>query len=239
MSVVENSIADKLEAMYNSYYEKNCNYKNCSCGMSEEKFKFDFSLRIGCKYGENGFYKVLAVGKESKDKHSEIIAPSDNIQHTKNTHYRGTLYTLALIAGYKPKSLSAGDLQEYNDLLMRFCLTNYFKCAFKKANRNLPVNRSMQESCCQILLREIEIVQPDIVLMQGKFFGSFFPEELGPGTCCYCLENGKISLVRYTLKQHTFYVLWGYHPASAWWKKEPNFSALQEAIRVFRAEFPC
>lgn len=239
MSVVKSNLAAQSEAMYNSYYKKNCAYADCSCGMNEVKFKFDHALRIGSKYGEKGFYKVLAVGKESKDKHSEIITPCEKIESSPNAHYRGTLYTLALLAGHKPKSLSAADLQEYNDLLTHFCLTNYFKCAFKMAIRNLPVNQSMQKSCLSILLQEIKIVQPDIVLLQGKFTDSFLSEALGVGTCRYCSDNGKISLVRYTLEQHTFYVLWGYHPASTWWKKEPNFSALQEAIRVFRAEVPC
>lgn len=234
-----------LNKMYDSFYKSNCNYNNCSNCMrkSPANIKFDYAAKVGEDYGKVGAYKVLVVGKESKYQHATVEKTVDDISKKPNTHYRGTLYTLALLLTNEvPESVSINDLKEYNDLLKRFCLTNYFKCAFREYKKNkineptvrgLPANRFMKNTCYKLLLREIEILEPDIVIMQGKFTSKLLWDALEKeGYRCKYGENTPISLYRYTLNGRSFYVLWSYHPTSPQWGKYKQ--QLIEAVSVFK-----
>lgn len=235
-----------LNEMYDSFYKNGCNYNSCSNCMCESpaNIKFDYAARVGEDYGKTSAYKVLVVGKESKNKHVTVEKPADDISKSSNTHYRGTLYTLALLLTNEvPESTSVNDLRKYNDLLKRFCLTNYFKCAFRKCDENkkgkipvrgLPANQFMKDACCKLLLREIEILEPDIVIMQGKFMSELLWDALEKeGYECIYGENTPTSLYRYTLNGRSLYVLWDYHPAYPKWIKHKQ--RLIEAISVFKS----
>lgn len=238
MTEIQQKYEDELCDMYESIYESNCNYEHCSRGMSKtlQNIKFDYATKIGLCYGQEGVDKVLVVGKESATAHAKIEKPVDNISDAPNPHYRGTLYTLALLLSEtSPRSTAVKDLKDYNNLLKQFCLTNYFKCAFRKGNevRSIPVNKSMRNSCYKLLIREIEILKPDIVIVQGKFTSRPFWDALEQnGSECIYGADSPISLYRYGINGHSFYVLWGYHPASPWWYK--RLPELKNAISVFK-----
>lgn len=238
MKMTRKEYSDRLNKMYDDFYRSGCNYRNCSFDMceSQNNIKFDYATKIGEDYGKTGAYKVLIVGKESTCGHQTTKKPSDDISKSPNTHYRGTLYTLALLLTDEiPQSTSVNDLIKYNDLLKQFCLTNYFKCAFRKDNkvRGLPINKTMKDSCHQILLQEIDILKPNIVVMQGKFTNKSFWNILEKDEYeCKYGENEPISLYRYTLNGHSFYVLWSYHPAGPQWRK--HIKQLIEAVSVFK-----
>ena len=235
-----------LNEMYDNFYKNGCNYNSCSNCMHESpvNIKFDYAAKVGEDYGQVGAYKVLVVGKESKNQHVTVEKPADDISKSPNTHYRGTIYTLALLLTNEvPESTSVNDLRKYNDLLKQFCLTNYFKCAFREYDkskineptvRGLPANRFMKDTCYKLLLREIEILEPDIVIMQGKFTSKLLWDALEKeGYKCKYGENTPISLYRYTLNGHSFYVLWSYHPTGPQWSKCKQ--QLIEAISVFKS----
>lgn len=241
----ENYVKD-LNEMYDSFYKNDCNYNICSNCMCESpaNIKFDYAAKIGEDYGKVGAYKVLVVGKESKYQRATVEKTVYDISKAPNTHYRGTLYTLTLLLTNEvPESTSVNDLKKHNDLLKQFCLTNYFKCAFREYDkdkkgqitvRGLPVNQFMVDACCKLLLQEIEILEPDIVIMQGKFTSKLLWDALEKeGYRCKYGENTPISLYRYTLNGRSFYVLWSYHPTSPQWGKYKQ--QLIEAISVFKS----
>ena len=234
-----------LNKMYDNFYKNGCNYNSCSNCMNESpaNIKFDYAAKVGEDYGKVGAYKVLVVGKESKYQHATVEKPADDISKSSNTHYRGTLYMLTLLLTNEvPESTSVNDLKKHNDLLKQFCLTNYFKCAFREYDKNkkgkitvrgLPVNQFMKDACCKLLLQEIEILEPDIVIMQGKFTSKLFWETLEKEEFeCKYGGNTPISLYRYTLNGRSFYILWGYHPAYPRWSKYKT--QLIEAISIFK-----
>lgn len=241
----------QLNEMYDNFYKCNCNYKNCSKCMCETpaNIKFDYAAKVGENYGNYGMYKVLVVGKESKNQHIMVEKPIDNISKAPNTHYRGTLYTLALLqTDQVPKDFSVNDLKIYNNLLKQFCLTNYFKCAFRKYEENgkrikvsgLPINENMRNTCYKLLLREIEILTPDIIIVQGDFTSKPFWDALKSKYELQKLypkskkKKCKIFLEKYTSNNHAFYVLWSYHPCSPHWHR--YLDKFIEAINVFKED---
>lgn len=238
MVEIRQKYEDELWKMYESTYGSNCNYESCSRGMckSPQNIKFDYATKIGEHYGVDGAHKVLVVGKESITAHATTEKPVDNIYDAPNSHYRGTLYTLALLLTETfPRSTAIQDLKDYNYLLKQFCLTNYFKCAFPKDDsvRNISVNKSMKHSCYKLLMREIEILKPDIVIVQGKFTsGPFWNAiEEGGSECIYGADS-PVSLYQYSVNGHSFCVLWGYHPASSEW--HIHLHELKKAIVRFK-----
>lgn len=238
MVEIRQKYEDELCKMYESTYESNCNYESCSRGMciAAQNIKFDYATKIGEHYGVDRVPKVLVVGKESIVAHTTIEQPVDNIFDAPNSHYRGTLYTLALVLTESfPRSTAIQDLKDYNYLLKQFCLTNYFKCAFRQGDsvRDIPVNNYMENSCYKLLMREIEILKPDIVIVQGKFTSKPFWNALeqGGSECIYGADS-PISLYRYSVNGHSLCVLWGYHPASSRW--HTNLDELKKAIARFK-----
>lgn len=252
MSKQVETLKKELNEMYQTAFEncRKCNYKKCSARKLsyKQKIKYDYAVHIGEKYDE-GKYKVLCVGKEGTDDHKTVentISISDpQIRHD-NVHYLGTIYTLALLEGENPQSTKYSDLEKYKDIHKQFCLTNYFKCAFTEENekedkvRGLSVNSSMKSECFKILLKEIEILKPNLVIIQGKFTTDPFWKALEKEHKAKILyknaeSNPDISLYKYTLKSRAFCVLWSYHPASPKWHKTlPQF---KEALEMFKTEF--
>lgn len=240
MSKQVETLKKELNEMYRTAFEncEKCNYEHCGIHKTsyKDKIKYDYAAHLGEKYGE-GKYKVLFVGKEGL-KHHEEVDKTQSILNTKpnNKHYLGTIYTLALLNDKKPESMKLNDLKEYENIHKQFCLTNYFKCAFLEENddtqkvRGLPGNTYMKDHCYEILIKEIEILKPDLVIIQGKFTTKPFWDALDEEHKAKLLyKNAKISLYKYTLKNRTFCVLWSYHPASSDWS-----GTLQDFIKAIK-----
>ena len=222
-----------LDEMYRKHYTGGrCPYYD-ECFASVEsgpKFTFDYAAKVGVKYGEPGSPKILIVGQEGKIGHKEVGETTESIDPkngANNDHYRKTLYTLALLFGKDtPLSYANADLVTHEDLLQRFCLTNYFKCAISGNSENdcrgLPHTQAMKNNCYHLLEKEIDALEPDIVVIQGKFTPPPFWSVYGEGVRINgnrTRKNDTLSLYRYNHKtKKPFYILYSYHPCyfSAW-----------------------
>ena len=212
-------IAD-LNKMYQEHYRdgKCPYYSECfASAVGPSKFEFDYAAKVGEDYGKPGFPRVLIVGQEGKTGHTE--AGKTSLEN--NDHFRKTLYTLALLFNEtKPASFSINDLENSEELLKRFCLTNYYKCALlgsdSQACRNLPHTKEMKENCHVILEKEIKILEPDVVIIQGKFTPKAFWEAFGEDKRIAGNRtelDDTISLYRYNPEgKKPLYIIYSYHP---------------------------
>lgn len=90
----------------------------------------------------------------------------------------------------------------------------------------------MKNSCYRLLLQEIDILKPDIVIIQGKFSGEAFQNELKNEEHRHICEKNSQSLGHCVLNGHSFYILWGYHPTCSHWSK--HRAELKELISEFK-----
>ena len=210
--------------------------KNCHFGHRFSKPK------LGGNYGKSEI-KIVFVGKEGANDQKEsfsIDEPAELAQVRRdNTHYFGTIYTAAyLLSNEKPNcgTIDQQSLMKYNAYSRDFCLTNYFKCAFKTEKQEgkyhgVKNSTLMKKNCAKILLKEIEVLQPDVVVIQGKFAHASFYNEQGLLQSNSCVDEknfNKISVGCYKRKEDgsLFYIIWSYHPCaygSKWFKTLPDF----------------
>ena len=249
---------------YNALYNEKI-YENGTCPHLSEcntKQLTDghtcYRAKIGKEY-ETAKTKILFVGKEAPEGGESISSPIRvrDARHD-NRHYFGLYYTaLLILTDIIPKDTKQDTLKEYEGLEEQYCLTNYFKCAFKKKDeRNIihgvKTNSKMKRYCPALLVKEIDHLRPDIVVIQGKFTGEYFwGQEKGElnkvikdGQCIYPTDSNDsgITLCRYNYldNQKPMYILWGFHPASSDFYKRGetnNLERLKEAIQVFKSDW--
>lgn len=228
----------ELKWAYASFYSDNglCPYfEQCSAGMEKPKIRCDFATRVGVHYGNGRYPKVVMLGQEGTHGHSTFEEPCRSLDGTSRQHYPKTLYTLAMILKREqPRSWAREDLRIYEELLTHYALTNYFKCAFSddpdKVN-GLQHNESMEDNCFKLLLKELDVLEPDLLIVQGKFTTQSFWKALdqtydkgfrvwGNKTA----QTDTISLYQHKLNEKSFYILYSYHPAgiSQWWSRTLN-----------------
>ncbi len=241
---------NELNAAYSSFYSNGTcpHFAECSKGMEQPKIICDHAARVGKNYGKDGYPKVVVVGQEGISEHKELTRPS-SLDEDKNSHYLKTLYTLALVMkGEEPESYAKKDLEEYGSLLTYFCLTNYYKCAFSDdPNKvsSLLHSDPMKKHCPEILLKELEILEGDLIIIQGKFtdekyfenkLDKRYPAENNKGKPVWKNKSGSISLYKHVMRDTPFYVLYSYHPSGqgGWWSK--TLDDLKTAIKKFREE---
>ena len=204
----------------------------------------------------------MFVGKEGandQDGPFTINEPGDlNDVRDNNIHYFGTIYTAAyLLSGEKPscETINKLSLMNYNKYRHNFCLTNYFKCAFKKEEQegkyhDIGTNLQMKKNCAKILLKEINILKPDIIVFQGKFsHASFYNKKEGLASKYDYVEeeyfkndelkcNISVSFYKRREDQSMFCVIWSYHPCAhgqKWFNTLNEFQkALDFALRKFK-----
>lgn len=241
---------DYIDELDDLFERKYCNngccpcFQQCSENMENPKIKCDYATRVGENYGQGDLPKVVILGLESVHQHNEHTPPASSIKDTNNEHYRKTLYTLAMcLKGTQPKAYSVKALEKYESLLSSYCLTNYYKCAFSddqnKVN-GLDHSRSMKENCYKILLEELDILEPDLLVVQGKFTTHHFWEPLderyGKGIRIWGNNKGDpdtVSLYQHSMNQKPFYVLYSYHPSAIHYWSETK-GDLKTAIDEFR-----
>lgn len=234
-----------LELVYKKFYCDNgiCpHFSECSTNMEKPKFKCDYATRVGAHYGD-AKYKVVIVGQESKEDHRKLVPPVSKLEEAHNEHYRKTLYTLAMILnGEQPDNCSQENLKKYEKLLTHFCLTNYFKCAFSddpNKNQNLDHSKAMKENCYKLLLEELRVLEPDLLVVQGRDttenFGTAPDKAFKKGERIWGNKNDKISLYKHTLNEKPFFILYSYHPSSLQWNSTKD--DLKEAIDKFREQY--
>ena len=231
----EVSLSQKLQKMYENYYERDsCKYQHkCMEDLCDKRIKFCCDrVKLGEQYGKDpNIPKIVCVGLEGiHDKCGNkvikgISLPSDEAW---NPHYKGVRYVLAyLLCSFenkeKPKNSRKNTLIEYQDTISQYALTNCYKCAFGKptTDRGLEHSKAMQRNCQEILFNEIDILQPDILIIQivnnkpinfwknivTRYGGS---EKLVKG------DGNKNNTSVYELKYNSgkpFLVVWTYHGA--------------------------
>lgn len=250
----------KLGKTYNEIYscDSKCScFAKCSKGMPNGRRINCCKLKLGSKYGCD-IPKIMFVGKEGVNPDTEIKQPEkvSNVSND-NTHYFGTIHTLAYILKRISKDdfcnssiINKSSLSEFDDLSDKFCLTNYFKCAFRNeddGNHDVKTNTVMKKNCPIILTKEIEILKPNILIMQGKFSTAKFYGKRGTllGICNYskdesetlntiCESKCNISIDKYIYNEtkEPLYIIWSYHPCahgSTWFNTLPEF---QKSIDV-------
>lgn len=251
----------ELLAVYRKHYPGGVcmDMEKCSKEMPSRGHRCSISL-LGCDYGKSGLAKIMFVGKEGVSDCGgatalniyEPIAIEDT--SCNNWHYICTIYSAALLFSkteqLKAEEISLNRMRRFSDLRHLFCLTNYYKCAFKsekQANKhhNIKTNREMTENCAKILLDEIQAIRPDIIVIQGKFYSSSFWNKKGlqsfsVGEDIYKAkeQNVNISVSKYThiFDQSVFYVIWSYHPCAQGRKWFHTLPAFHEAIEIVKKE---
>lgn len=230
----------RLTAVYKDFWNTNgeCQcFGECRKNLKDElpKFRQD-RARIGQDYGEPDIPKIVCVGMEGKiDKENlddkkllaKYLAPSPSAQ---NPHYNGVKFVLAyLLSSFcgkeKPSepSLKNQICSEYNWTTSRYCLLNLYKCAFvpksdpEKAS-GLTHTRDMRQNCPEILLREFDALEPDVIVIQTTQFPNSFWRRLAEK---YHLElltgDGKknnTSLYKGKYNDREILVVFTYHGAS-------------------------
>ena len=233
----------ELEDMYGRVYEcdgKCACFSECSKKMKNGAKINCCKLKIGSDYGIN-IPKIMFVGKEGVNQATTIENPAKVSEvKSNNTHYFGTIHTMVYILKYiSPDEfcdkdiINQSSLSKFDKLCSKFCLTNYYKCAFRDrldGNHNVETNNTMKKNCPIVLTKEIEILKPTILIMQGKFSTAKFYGKKGTllNICQPCsketenfnsnLKNqkGSISVGKYIYNEtkEPLYIIWGYHPCA-------------------------
>jgi hypothetical protein len=70
------------------------------------------------------------------------------------------------------------SFEKYENLRHCFAMTNYYKCVFTNdiTRSNKKTSDIMEKNCSEILIREISVLKPDIVIIQGKGHPTFWKE---------------------------------------------------------------
>lgn len=255
----------QLIEMYHSYYTMQNNtcqyYGECKEGMRDCDGGYDstYSTLLGKNYNvfSNKGIRIMIVGKEypgdnrcTEIKTPELVGHGDG--YTADWHNKRTLQTLLMLYGisYYSKT-TVKSLQKYNNLLTACCLTSYFKCSFKDDEQrsiyynkryNVYDNKRMKKHCGEILLNEIAILDPTIVVVQGKFYSDEFwhneliydTEKTKKGTkiydekkiSAYLYDGGKIALGQKEYNKTPFFVIWGYDPTALYAHSWDNTSPI-------------
>lgn len=164
----------RLESLYKEYYGNGgCQFfSECEKGISKScTFRFD-KAKVGANYGDKTeIPKIVFVGLEGLNGHQGI--EKTETDNSYNPHYKGVRYVLAyLLSTYfskeRPDSVLKYCLKNYVETMEYFALLNCYKCAFGDKPKGRPHSEAMRVNCQEILFREIEALEPDIVVFQVK-----------------------------------------------------------------------
>ncbi len=246
-----NSIEMKLKDMYDEHF---CCDGRCKCfNDCSKKMDFDYessiicnrNLKVGKYYGEKT--KVLFIGKENTHR-SESLTPvePESFLTQKNQHYKRTKFMLSAFLdecneadinnydGYNFTSSNEDTLHKY------FALTNHYHCAYKKkadANKyhGITSDNTMWYNCVEIVRKEIEILEPDVVVIQSgwsakekalkdirKYFSENWDVKQDKLVGLYKAENKESGRV--------CYVIGSYHPSFHCWHEEKYLGLLKKRI---------
>lgn len=240
---------DKLEKMYEEFYTGEggyCRYfDECRKGIGDKpcKFKSD-KARVGEYYGNSGVPKIVFVGLEGLNVHTLVDYPDDSAY---NTHYKGVRYVLAyllspFIGKEHPNSVLKRCLKNYTEYTIKyFALLNCYKCAFGDNPRSRTHTSSMQKNCQEILFREIEILDPDIVVFQVKSkrpenFTEKLKDKFDYGTSDNLIYgNDDTGAFRYSLPSGKKFIwIWTYHGSGRTYSNKQGWACNDESGKVYR-----
>lgn len=223
-----------LEKMYKEYYTGeggHCRYfEECKKDIGDKPCKFaSDKAMVGEEYGNNrSVPRLVFVGIEGLHKDAnggaikDIYPPSYDAS---NSHYRGLRYVMAyLLCGIfgknKPCDATQETLNNYNEATKYVTLLNFFKCAFGEGTRNLSHTSSMEAKCQEILLKEIEILEPNVLVIQvknrpAKFDENFKQKFGGNSGCIKLFGDAATGVYQFFLPSgKPFVLILTYHPAA-------------------------
>ncbi len=232
-------------------------YKNCEEIL--DKFLFD-RARIGNLYGEDSVLpRIVMVGIEGfSDERivSKVTEPSDDAT---NAHYRGVKYVLAyLLADFmghekpEPKITKSGVFW-IKDALKRYCLCNLYKCAFVPKDdpdraTDLCHSEGMTTHCIDLLIQELNILDPHIVVIQASdtgIFTDYMRTRLFNTLSCKpikVLDDRKAALYEGVINQKPLFLILTMHGANGGMKSHEYLQnklnlVLDETLKCYRAAF--
>ena len=220
-------------------------FEECSGSMEpNNKLKF-YRTRIGSKYDEEQI-KILVVGQEDVGEGEKYTCcePFTMEEAGYNPHYLKTFYSVAQILMDDkdlPKGYNKDDMSQskYENLRHSFSLTNHYKCVFSDSTNNSGVNHSktMEKYCSEHLIKEIEMLKPDILILQGglpTFWKRIISSEVEKAERKFSINNKnyKLRLYEAIINDKRTYIVDSYHP-TAWgniWGKTSE--GLSELLRM-------
>lgn len=236
-------IKTTLNEMYVSIY-KNCKFcEGCDAvnRKKEASIIHDRAVKIGTKYGEK--LKVLIIGKESKSMHSET-GETESFETQNNQHYRRTYDILNYLIndisldsydGYH--HVSENELSTLNAF---FALTNHYHCSFGENAHSKQSSNCMWYHCAEIVKKEIEILDPDIIVIQAGWSAKkntrksdierIIPTDNNKPEIC----QNRIGLFSYDYCGRTVYVIGSYHPSYHLWHKDEYLDELKERLKAVK-----
>lgn len=183
-------IRERLEKAYSEFYcetEGQCKFwVECKKGLPNQLIRAH-KAQVGDDYAST-YPKILVVGlepvfREGIPKVYRVEKVCSLADAGYNPHWIRTYYTIVRLLGdaeqqvaqYAYDKATMQD-QKYESFGRKFAFTNYFKCVFsEEAKRSQkPHSPAMSQNCVNLLLREIEILEPDLVILQGKFGNCFW-----------------------------------------------------------------
>lgn len=224
----------ELEELYKKCF-KNCSGKAC---YNQEAFKekckngeyyiCSHAARIGENYS-NSPYKVLIIGQERPYGKSDSVAAIDITPY--NPHWVATKLTaLKLFNDFSLDKMNdiekdkSNNQDILNSSLSNICFTNYYKCAYCKSKikwsgNNMLHSKEMTENCGEILFEELCVLQPDLIIKQGKWSTNSFENKLLNGKRIPVnTTNNNITLYKYEYKINdkinNVFVIYTYHPCA-------------------------
>ena len=251
---MQNDLIKELTEFYDEIYKDGICPSYHSCKRACEHSLNFYRGRIGEKYGRN-IPKIFVVGQEpvfpknysGKEIVFNVEEPCTMSDAEYNDHYLRTFYTVAKLLLSEeniPKSYFIKDMadEKYEELRHSFFMTNYYKCVFtddiKRSNKN--PSTEMEKNCAGILIKEINKLKPDIVIIQGKNHKTFWKN------ISYKVVDGPVvDVVRYNesskkyeqglyiaeTKSHCFYIIDSYHPTShGIWTNEKVFATFNNLL---------
>lgn len=196
---------------------KKCNiskqYSGGTVGITPfyDLFYNDKPIRILIVGKENAYMKNMEYGTSPNFKQNCLnILNCINWEH-KNNHIKGTLMILQNILGADSDYVYAS-----------YALTNLMRCSFQDENiinnvSNVNSTSVMKENCLRHLIKEIEILEPTLIILQGEWAISgktttvdklynYYQEEK---KCLLKNSNGKYGLYEFD----KFMLMTCHHPA--------------------------
>lgn len=218
---------NQLNEVYKEFY---CNangyckyYEECKKGVFQEpKFTFD-RANIGIEYGESDIPKIAVVGLEALGKSGIIQDITQPSESKYNPHYKGVRYVLAYILSKikgecPPENSLKNELVNYNKYTKQYALLECYKCAFADKAKGLPHTDAMKEHCQEILLKEIQQLDLDFLIVQVKANRPYdFHDNLKHlyGDICELIDGNEYTGV-YKLgsTKHPLLLIYSYHGSS-------------------------
>lgn len=197
----------------------------CNSTTYENRLRF-YRVRVGSHYNDESI-KVLIVGLEDVGSNNAYTChePCTMKEAGYNPHYLRTFYTVAhiLLDENKWPTDYIQDIRQhrFEKLRHRFAMTNYYKCVFSNNDKRTGKKhtKEMEQNCSEHLQKEIEMLKPDIVILQGKNHRHFWKSIRYSEVC-----RSKININSKTydlglykacsLMDKPVYIIDSYHPTS-------------------------